>query len=78
MWSALNNSYLTPLCLLFPSRILALALLMHRLSLREADELVFKHLPQCTSWSQAFPKADKKEVEEALKFLNSHAEYFEK
>lgn len=73
MWSILNASYLIPLCLLFPPRILALGLLMQKLGFTRGEELLQAHLPGRESWSEAFPKADKGEVEAAVEFLNSHS-----
>ncbi len=74
MWSILNNSFLTPLCLLFPARVLALALLMGKLGLSGGDELLKIHLPNRSNWQEVFPKAHQKEVEAAVQFIfHSHA-----
>ena len=78
MWNVLNNSYLLPLCLLFPPRVLALALLMGKLSFTTGDEFLAAHLSPTTSWTQAFPKTSKEEVEAAVQFIfhsPEHARY---
>lgn len=67
----LTRSYETPLCLLFPPRVIALALLLYQMhgpsALAAASQL--PTLVGCDRWDEAFPVVSEDHVRAALHFL---------